>query len=450
MAKSKTQYVCQSCGYTSVKWQGKCPSCQEWNTLVEEIVVEQKNKSIKKGSTVIKTETLANYDSEKMTRIPLPENEFNRVVGGGIVPGSVILLSGEPGIGKSTLLLQLLLKLDKISSLYVSGEESPSQIKLRAQRIGLKNPNCHLFTETNLESIAQAIDLINPQMLIVDSIQTIDTHVLESTPGSISQIRECTSGLTTIAKTRNIPVILVGHINKEGNIAGPKVLEHMVDTVLYFEGDRNYDYRILRTIKNRFGAVSDIGIYEMFGKGLREIDNPSDILISHRDENISGISIASTLEGIRPLLIEIQALVTPTFYGMPQRNTTGFDNRRLSMLLAVLEKRCGLKLSTQDVFLNIAGGLKPADPSIDLAAISAIISSFLDIPNTGLTCFAGEVGLSGEIRPVKQLEKRISEAAKLGFENIIVSSYNKNIASAGKKIRVQTFDSVQKLITKLA
>ncbi|MBT3302466.1 MAG: DNA repair protein RadA [Bacteroidetes bacterium] len=450
MAKLKSIFICQNCGTNSVKWQGKCASCGEWNTFVEEIVADKKtaNKLRLKGSAA-PTETLGNYDSIALSRIPLPDKELHRIIGNGLVPGSLLLLGGEPGIGKSTLLLQLALQMKDSIVLYISGEESINQIKLRAQRLGLVNSNCHLLPETNLEIIIQTIESLSPSILIIDSIQTLSTSLVESTAGSVVQIKECTARISDIAKKNNISAFLIGHITKEGYIAGPKILEHMVDTVLYFEGDRNYDYRILRTIKNRFGSVSDIGIYEMNEKGLEGVLNPSEVLLSQRDIDLSGISIAATLEGIRPMLIEIQALVTPSYYGTPQRTSTGFDNRRLSMLLAVLEKRCGLKMISQDVFLNIAGGIKVEDPSTDLAVFSALVSSFYDNPISNNSCFAGEIGLSGEIRPVRQLGKRISEAEKLGFDQIFVSSYNKKIQAHSSKIKVIALETVQQLLKKL-
>lgn len=450
MAKQKLVYICQNCGYNSIKWQGKCPSCEEWNTLIEEIQESQnKVQQQRLREKKFKIETLDNYTSEELIRYKLPDDELNRVIGGGLVPGSVVLLGGEPGIGKSTLLLQIALQNKITKVLYVSGEESIGQIKLRAKRIGLINENCDLVSETELESIAQIIDVVKPKIVIVDSIQTLHSANIESTAGSVTQIRECTAKLIDIAKMNHIPIFLIGHITKEGYIAGPKILEHMVDTVLYFEGDRNYDYRIVRTIKNRFGSVSDIGIYEMNEKGLQEVKNPSEVLISKRDIDLSGISISATIEGVRPMLIEIQALVSPTHYGTPQRTTTGFDSRRLSMLLAVLEKRCGLKVNSQDVFLNIAGGIKIDDPSIDMGVVAAIASSYFDLPVKDHNCFTGEIGLSGEIRPVRQLEKRILEAEKLGFKRIFISSYNKIGMIKNLKIEIVSLDTVQKLIKNL-
>jgi DNA repair protein RadA/Sms len=450
MAKLKSTFICQSCGATSLKWQGKCPGCGEWNTFAEEIIPNKQTKSHLGDLTASSgLETLANYDSLELNRQTLPDQELNRIIGNGLVQGSLVLLGGEPGIGKSTLMLQLALQLKSHRVLYISGEESSNQIKLRAQRIGQTNEKCHLLPETNVERIAQIIENIQPQLLIIDSVQTLHSSAIESTAGSLPQIRECTAYISDIAKKKNISVFLIGHITKEGYIAGPKVLEHMVDTVLYFEGDRNYDYRILRTIKNRFGSVSDIGIYEMNEKGLNGISNPSEVLLSQRDIDLSGISIAATLEGIRPMLIEIQALVTPSYYGTPQRTSTGFDNRRLSMLLAVLEKRCGLKMISQDVFLNIAGGIKVEDPASDLAVFAALVSSFYDKAIAGQTCFAGEIGLSGEIRPVRQLEKRISEAKKLGFDRIFISSYNKSTYTKENKLQVIALENVQQLLKKM-
>lgn len=450
MSKTKITYVCQSCGATSIKWQGKCPSCGEWNSIIEEVVSAKKPEHITARSINSKTfDTLADFGSEKPERIKVTDMEINRITGGGLVPGSVLLLGGEPGIGKSTLLLQMAVNLKDRKILYASGEESLGQIKLRAERIGTKNPDCYLLCETDLDAILQTISSVSPDIVIIDSIQTLSASYLDNTAGSVTQIRECAAKLSAEAKAQNITIFLVGHITKEGYIAGPKVLEHMVDTVLYFEGDRNYDFRILRTIKNRFGSVSDIGIYEMDEKGLQEVKNPSDILLSRRDVEISGIAISATMEGIRPMLIEIQSLVSPAYYGTPQRNTTGFDNRRLSMLLAVLEKRCGLKLSSQDVFLNIAGGIRVDEPSIDLGGVAAISSSFYDLPVNNFYCFAGEVGLSGEIRPVRYLEKRILEAEKLGFSKIFISSYNKNLNFQKRKIEVITIDTVRRLIQSL-
>ncbi|MEI7596257.1 MAG: DNA repair protein RadA [Bacteroidota bacterium] len=424
MSKIKTAYFCQNCGHQSPKWLGKCPSCNQWNTIVEEIVKKETkntNTFVSSSPSPIKINEIT--DSSDI-RMPSNNIELDRVLGGGIVPGAIILVGGEPGIGKSTLLLQVALQLTDLKILYVSGEENEQQIKMRANRIGINNENCFVLTETNTESIFHLISDIQPDLLVIDSIQTLHTSTIESTAGSVSQIRECASQLQKYAKSASVPVFLIGHITKDGNIAGPKILEHMVDVVLNFEGDINHAYRILRASKNRFGSVSEIGIYEMQSFGLREVNNPSEILLSRRDENLSGISISATLEGVRPLLIETQALVSTAAYGMPQRVSTGFDQRRLNMLLAVLEKRCGFRLATKDVFLNIAGGIRVDDPAIDLSIVSSILSSNIDAPISSSYCFAAEVGLSGEIRPVGRIEQRISEAIKLGFEKIFISKYN--------------------------
>ena len=430
MAKTKTTFFCQHCGAQSTKWVGKCPSCGEWNTIVEELVAPVKADNplwLQPGSKpekLAKAFRLADIHSSDDIRIPLPDKELSRVLGGGLVPGSLLLIGGEPGIGKSTLLLQLALQLKGLSILYISGEESGQQIRMRADRLNLKNDGLFILTETSLENVFQRIGEIQPQLVIVDSIQTMFTSRIESSPGSVSQIRECAAEWLRYAKESGTPVVLIGHITKDGLLAGPKVLEHMVDTVLQFEGDRHHVYRIMRAIKNRFGSTAELGIYEMQGAGLREVHNPSEVLIAQRDESMSGIAIASTMEGVRPLLIETQALVSSAVYGTPQRSSTGFDLRRLSMLLAVLEKRCGFRLGSKDVFLNIAGGIKVEDPAIDLAVICAVLSSNEDIAISPGFCFASEVGLSGEIRPVTRVENRIREAEKMGFEKILVSKYN--------------------------
>jgi DNA repair protein RadA/Sms len=426
MSKKSSIFYCQNCGTSSSKWLGKCPSCNQWNTFVEERT--SKKESNKDGYVSNKTNTpkLLNeisYNSEN--RIVTRDMELNRVLGGGVVPGSLILLGGDPGIGKSTLLLQFALSSKSKKILYVSGEESEKQIKMRAERINKNSEHCYILTETSTNNIFQEIEKIQPDILIIDSIQTIHTSYLESAPGSVSQIRECTSELIKFAKETSTAVLLIGHINKDGAIAGPKVLEHMVDTVLQFEGDRNHVYRILRTIKNRFGSASELGVYEMSGNGLRQVTNPSEILITERDENTSGVAIAGTIEGARPLLVEIQSLVSSAVYGTPQRSTTGFDTRRMNMLLAVLEKRCGFRLGAKDVFLNITGGIKIDDTAIDLAVVCSILSSDQDIPLDNQICFAGEIGLSGEIRAVNRIDQRISEAEKLGYKKIIISKYNK-------------------------
>lgn len=426
MSKVKTTFFCQNCGAQSAKWIGKCPSCNEWNTYVEEVVVKstgtfEEKLTAKRANKPFQINEITLTENQRLNTY---NNEFNRVLGGGMVPGSIVLIGGEPGIGKSTLMLQIALHIKKLKVLYISGEESDQQIRMRAERIGIQNTNCFIFTETSTQNIFSQIEQLAPEIVIVDSIQTLHTASIESSAGSISQIRECTSELNRYAKETNTPVFLIGHITKDGSIAGPKVLEHMVDTVLQFEGDRNHGYRILRATKNRFGSTSELGIFEMQNSGLREVSNPSEILLSQRDETLSGISIASTIEGLRPMMIETQALVSSAAYGTPQRSATGFDLRRLSMLLAVLEKRCGFKLGLKDVFLNIAGGIRVDDPAIDLAVVSAVLSSAEDIPINPKYSFAAEVGLSGEIRPVNRIDQRISEAEKLGFEKMIISKYN--------------------------
>ena len=426
MSKKNSIFYCQNCGTSSSKWLGKCPSCNQWNTFVEERTSKKESKKDGYVSNIKNTPKLLkeiSYNSEN--RIITRDNELNRVLGGGIVPGSLILLGGDPGIGKSTLLLQFALSSKSKKILYVSGEESEKQIKMRAERINKNSEHCYILTETSTNNIFQEIEKIQPDILIIDSIQTIHTSYLESAPGSVSQIRECTSELIKFAKETSTAVLLIGHINKDGAIAGPKVLEHMVDTVLQFEGDRNHVYRILRTIKNRFGSASELGVYEMSGNGLRQVTNPSEILITERDENTSGVAIAGTIEGARPLLVEIQSLVSSAVYGTPQRSTTGFDTRRMNMLLAVLEKRCGFRLGAKDVFLNITGGIKIDDTAIDLAVVCSILSSDQDVPLDNQICFAGEIGLSGEIRAVNRIDQRISEAEKLGYKKIIISKYNK-------------------------
>jgi DNA repair protein RadA/Sms len=431
MAKSKTTYFCQNCGYESAKWLGKCPSCNQWNTFVEELVEKAGNKvpDWRSGNSLARKANKAAviheivYQEEQ--RIKTPDKELNRVLGGGIVAGSLVLIGGEPGIGKSTLMLQLALTMPGVKTLYVSGEESEQQLKMRAERLMQSaKANCYILTETSTQNIFKQIESVEPDLVIIDSIQTLHSSQIDSTPGSVSQVRECTAELLRFAKESSTPVFIVGHITKDGAIAGPKVLEHMVDTVLQFEGDRHHMYRILRAVKNRFGSSSELGIYEMHGTGLREVSNPSEILLSQRESPLSGITIAAMLEGVRPMLIEVQALVSNSAYGTPQRSSTGFDTKRMNMLLAVLEKRFGFRLSAQDVFLNIAGGLRVEDPAIDLAVINAIISSQQDIALSNNIAFAGEVGLSGEIRAVNRVEQRIAEAEKLGFEQIFISKYN--------------------------
>jgi DNA repair protein RadA/Sms len=491
MAKSKVAYFCQSCGFESPKWLGKCPSCQQWNTFVEE-VIEKVNVAVptwKSNSTSTqrsnKPVQVSEITFDEEQRTLTPDKEFNRVLGGGIVAGSLVLIGGEPGIGKSTLMLQLALNMPHMKVLYVSGEESERQIKMRAERlsevgsrkadVGISesenlNSNsdlrprtsdigsgCFILTETSTQNIFKQIEQLEPDLVVIDSIQTLYSSHIESTPGSVSQVRECTAELLRFAKESSTPVFLIGHITKDGMIAGPKILEHMVDTVLQFEGDRHHVYRILRAVKNRFGSASELGIYEMLGEGLREVSNPSEILLSQRDEPLSGVTISATLEGMRPMLIETQALVSTSAYGTPQRTATGFDTKRMNMLLAVLEKRCGFRLGAKDVFLNITGGIRVEDPAIDLGLAAAIISSHEDIAIPFKTCFAGELGLSGEVRAVNRIEQRIAEAQKLGFEQIFISKYN--LASGGKdkkridlsryKIEIKTVGSIEEVFSLL-
>lgn len=457
MPKIKTAYFCQNCGYESAKWLGKCPSCQQWNSFVEELIQKDVKKSSSgdwqsyNGDVVTKkTQALHEIKTTATPRILTGDQELNRVLGGGIVPGSIVLVAGEPGIGKSTLFLQMGLQIGQLVVLYISGEESEQQIKMRAERIGLQNENFYLLTETSTQAIFQEIKKLKPRLIIVDSIQTLESPFIDSSPGSISQIRECAAEFQQFAKETNTPVFLIGHITKEGSIAGPKLLEHMVDTVLQFEGDLHYAYRILRTLKNRFGSTAELGIYQMHEKGMSAVLNPSEILITQKEDQLSGIAIAATIEGQRPLLIEVQALVTQSVYGTPQRTVTGFDLRRLQLLLAVLEKRGGFHFGVKDVFLNIAGGLKVEDPSIDLAVLVALLSSFEDVPMPHDICFAGEVGLSGEIRAVNRIEQRIAEAEKLGFKKIIVSKYNQKAISKQKpQIEVVTMGRVDEVYRSL-
>src|SRR6186997_1214814 len=452
MAKIKTAFFCQNCGYESVKWLGQCPSCNQWNTFVEELTQKDNSnnnsswKDYNEEKRISKTISLNEIKSSEEKRLPTADAELNRVLGGGIVPGSLVLVAGEPGIGKSTLFLQNGLKLIDKTVLYISGEESEQQIKMRADRLKVKNKNFYLLTETSTQVIFQEIKKLKPDLIIIDSIQTLQTPYIDSSPGSISQIRECAAEFQRFAKETNTPVFLIGHITKEGAIAGPKILEHMVDTVLQFEGDRHYAYRILRTLKNRYGSTSELGIYEMTDAGMRAVTNPSEILITQKEDQLSGIAIAATIEGMRPLLIEIQALVTQSVYGTPQRTVSGFDLRRLQLLLAVLEKRGGFHFGVKDVFINIAGGLKIEDPSIDLAVLCALLSSFEDTPLHHHICFAGEIGLSGEIRAVNRIDQRIAEAEKLGFEKIIVSKYNqKGLAKQKFNIEIVTMGQVEEL-----
>ena len=458
MSKTKTSYFCQSCGAQAAKCAGKCNSCGEWNTMVEEVIRKEtkndrlqlfsstKNENHRSNQSVL----LQEIGLTEYPRIQVPGQELPRVLGGGVVPGSLVLFGGEPGIGKSTLMLQLALRLKNLRVLYVSGEESEQQIKMRAERIGVTTENCFILQETNTQNIFTQIEKIEPQLVIIDSIQTIHTSYIDSSPGSVSQVRECAAEFLRFAKETNVPVFMIGHITKEGSLAGPKVLEHMVDTVLQFEGDRNHIYRLLRATKNRFGSTNEMGIYEMNGDGLKEVLNPSEILITNRNQPTSGVAIAATLEGNRPLLIETQALVSSAAYGTPQRSSTGFDLRRLSMLLAVLEKRCGFRLGAKDVFINIAGGIKVEDPGIDLALVCAVLSSNEDLPIAQNVCFAAEVGLTGEIRPVSRIEQRISEAQKLGFEKIYISSYNlKGLDTKHYKIEIVAVAKMEEVFAKL-
>lgn len=426
MAKAKTYYFCQECGYQSSSWLGRCPECGKFGTFAEEVVKAAPIAGTRRASSagVSTPKRIQEVTYSETKRIPTHCGEFDRVLGGGIVPGSLLLLGGEPGIGKSTLLLQTALAIHDRKLLYVSGEESEQQIKMRADRIGINTEQCYVVSETVTQRIFEHVDAVQPDILVVDSIQTISTEDIDSPAGSVSQIRQCTTEFQHYAKTTGVPVLLIGHITKDGSLAGPKVMEHIVDAVLQFEGDRNYGYRILRALKNRFGSTSEIGIFEMQGSGLREVSNPSEFLLSQRDETLSGAAVAATLEGARPMFIEVQSLVSSAVYGTPQRNANGFDMRRLSMLLAVLEKRCGFKLGAKDVFLNIAGGIRVNDPAIDLAVACAILSSNVDIPISPRIAFAAELGLSGEVRPVTRVEQRVAEADRLGFEKIFVSKYN--------------------------
>lgn len=452
MAKTKTVFFCRNCGHESPKWLGKCPSCGEWNTFAEETLVSGKTgKNTPTGFTsqVEPPTPIQNIDSQLDKRFDTGFEELNRVLGGGLVPGSLVLIGGEPGIGKSTLMLQVSLDLQGKKVLYVSGEESRQQIRMRADRIGIKNDKCFIFTETSTSAIIQQAISLMPDFVVVDSIQTLQNEQFDATAGSITQIRESAAELNRLAKSSQIPVVLIGHITKEGIIAGPKILEHMVDTVIQFEGDRHYGFRILRAIKNRFGPASELGIFEMLHKGLREVTNPSELLLSQREKPVSGIAIAATIEGLRPMMIETQALVGQAAYGTPQRSVTGYDLRRLNMLLAVLEKRAGLRVGSKDVFLNIAGGLRVDDPAIDLAVVASLVSSGNDIPLPEKTTFAAEVGLSGEVRTVNRLEARISEAARLGFEVMYVSKFNAKIPVANQQLRVFKVADINELINNL-
>lgn len=450
MSKVKTSFFCQSCGTQHAQWQGQCNSCKQWNTLTEEVVEkpDKKNwKSKNKAGKISKPLKINQIEISSESRINTGDAELNRVLGGGIIPGALMLLGGEPGIGKSTLLLQIAMTVG-CKVLYVSGEESQRQIKIRSDRMDASSDQCYVLSETKTQNIFSQIENLAPELVVIDSVQTLHTDYIDSSPGSVSQIKECTAEFIKFAKETHVPVFLVGHITKDGQIAGPKILEHMVDVVLHFEGDRNHIYRILRTQKNRFGATSEIGIYEMQSKGLRAVSNPSELLISEKDEKLSGHAIAATIEGIRPLMIEIQALVSTAVYGTPQRTTSGYNTKRLNMLLAVLEKRAGFALGAKDVFINITGGISIADPAIDLAVIVAILSSYHDLDVSENFCFAAEVGLSGEIRPVTKTEQRIQEASKLGFETIVISKFAK-IGKQNESIKVLAVSKIEALITAL-
>jgi DNA repair protein RadA/Sms len=455
VAKAKTIFYCQSCGYESAKWLGKCPSCSAWNTFAEEVVSKEETAKNDWRQTSSKTKSnqprrLDQIESTGDIRIDACDAELNRVLGGGIVPGSLVLIGGEPGIGKSTLMLQVGLKMRNKKVLYISGEESEQQLRMRADRLDIYSDNFFVLTETNTKNIFAAIEGIEPEVVIIDSIQTMFSGQLESSAGSIGQVRQCAGELMKYSKETNTPVLMIGHITKDGLLAGPKVLEHMVDTVLQFEGDRHLAYRILRTTKNRFGSTSEMGIYEMLGQGLREVSNPSEILISQKDGPISGITIGATVEGNRPLLIEIQSLVSPASYGTPQRTPTGFDHKRLNMLLAILEKRCGFRMGTQDVFVNMAGGIKVEDPAIDLAVCVSIVSSHEEMTISDGICFAAEVGLGGELRAVNRIEQRISEAEKLGFREIYISRFNqKSIDATKSKIAIKAFGKLTEVFQDL-
>ena len=449
MAEAKKAYVCRECGYDAPKWLGKCPSCGAWNTF-DELVVAKKGSSVAAAVTSsavpkAKPQRVQDIKTGETKRIDVGQSEVNRVLGGGLVPGSVILVGGEPGIGKSTLALQLALAENGLRTLYVSGEESAEQIKMRAERLGIHNEECVIYTETLLENIVAQCEAIKPDMIVVDSIQTIYTDLVDASAGSVSQIRECASTLLKYAKGSATPIFIIGHITKEGTIAGPKILEHIVDVVLQFEGDSNNTYRILRGIKNRFGATFEIGVFEMLEKGLRSVENPSEVLLSHYDEPLSGIAVAATVDGIRPYLLEVQALVSQAAYGTPQRNATGYDSRRMNMLLAILEKRVGLKMFQKDVFLNFAGGFKVSDPGLDLAVAAAVLSSYFDRPINEGVALAAEIGLSGEVRPAPRTEQRIAEAARLGFKKIVVSGYASLPTKKIKGIEIARINTVGEL-----
>lgn len=457
MAKLRSHFVCQSCGASHAQWLGQCVQCKQWNTLVEEVldrVEEKRGTPLSVKGRNPKPIAIADIPPQDGPRIALNDAELSRVLGGGIVPGSIILIGGEPGIGKSTLLLQTALRNPRLNTLYVSGEESEHQVRMRAERLSsdgggsIADSNCHVLTETNTQNIFKHIDAMKPALVVIDSVQTLHTATLDASPGSVGQVRECTAELMRYAKTTGVPMVLIGHITKDGFIAGPKVLEHMVDCVLQFEGDRDHAYRLLRPLKNRFGTTNELGIYEMRGSGLAVVEDPSQVLLGDRSERPSGVVVAATLEGMRPLLVEVQALVSSAVYGTPQRSSTGFDLRRLNMLLAVLEKRCGFRLGQKDVFLNLAGGIRVEEPAIDLAVVCAVLSSNADIAVPMDTAFCGEVGLTGEIRPVARTEQRIAEAAKLGFARVIVPKGTKGIAPV-KGIAIVQVSRVEEVLTQL-
>lgn len=449
MAKVKKAYFCKNCGFEAPKWLGRCPSCGEWNTFTEEIIARESGSvaaTVAGPLPAAKPQRVKDIRESEHVRIDLGNAEVNRVLGGGMVPGSLVLVGGEPGIGKSTLSLQIALRANGLKTLYVSGEESPQQIKMRAERLGVGNDECYIYSETNMENILRQIDEQAPDLVVIDSIQTIYTDTINSSPGSVSQIRECAALLQKYAKQTDTSVVVIGHITKDGVIAGPKILEHIVDVVLQFEGDNNNAYRLLRSIKNRFGATFEIGVFEMRGEGLIEVNNPSEILLSHYDEPLSGIAVGAAVDGARSYLIETQALVSTAAYGTPQRSATGFDSRRLNMLLAVLEKRVGLKMYQKDVFLNFAGGFKISDTGLDMSVIAAILSSYFDRPVDREICFAGEIGLSGEVRPAPRSEQRIGEAARLGFRRIVVSGYlRKSLPKPPKGIEIVYINKLEEL-----
>lgn len=457
MPKARTYFFCRKCGYQSSSWLGKCPGCGEWNTFDEEVVQPAAKASSlpgKRAAAQSQPKLIQQVTCSETLRMPTRCGEFDRVLGGGIVPGSLLLIGGEPGIGKSTLLLQTALAVRDKRILYVSGEESEEQIKMRADRVQLPdgsiNNECYIVSETSMERIFEHVEAVRPELLVVDSIQTVSTETIESGAGSISQIRECTTQFQRYAKESGVPVLLVGHITKDGTLAGPKVMEHIVDAVLQFEGDRNYGFRILRTLKNRFGSTAEIGIFEMRGTGLCEVENPSELLLGHRDEELSGAAVAATLEGARPMFVEVQSLVSSAVYGTPQRNANGFDMRRMNMLLAVLEKRCGFKLGAKDVFLNMAGGMRVSDPALDLAVACSILSSNVDMPISPKFCFAAELGLSGEVRPVSRVEQRVGEASRLGFEKVFVSCYDaKNLDRKRYAVEVVPVGVIEEAFRKL-